>query len=124
MGRRTVDWAGRMAALSLLLMWLNSCHAQGFANGELERSLRPGVLFPYDGAGYSHRYNYDIGSVFYLNYDASRFAYLEYLDRLERQEQFGHRWPSSRFGQHAPSPPTASKAKGNAASRPMGISAN
>jgi hypothetical protein len=72
--------------------------AQGFGGGEIDRALRPGPYEPYDGAGFSHRYNYDHGPVFYFNYDASRLAYLDYLDRLDRQEHFGHLWPSRRFG--------------------------
>jgi hypothetical protein len=87
-----------VAALALLCILPLPCHAQGFGGGELERSLRPGPYTPYDGAGFSHRYNYEFGPIFYPGYNSSRWAYLEYLDRLERLEHFGHRWPSSRFG--------------------------
>ena len=78
-----------------LTPWLaRPVHAQSFGGGEFERAMRPGVYVPYDGAPFSHRYNYGIGPVFYFNGDAQRLWTLEYLDRVDRADRFGYRPPT------------------------------
>jgi hypothetical protein len=70
----------------------------GIGGGEEERSLRPGAQTPYDGMGRMYRINYDFRPAFYFHYDAHRLAYQDYLDRLDRQQSFGHGWHSSKQG--------------------------
>ena len=70
----------------------------GLGGGEIDRQYRPGVYVPYDGAGFMHRVNYEAGPALFLGYDGRRLAYLDYLDRLERQRCFGHLWPSAKCG--------------------------
>jgi hypothetical protein len=81
------------AAVASWLALAAPCRAQGIYGGEFERAMRPGAYVPYDGMPFSHRYGYEIGPVFYLNGNASRYTYLEYLDRLDRAERFGYRIP-------------------------------
>src|SRR5262249_33425143 len=54
-------------AACCLLALPRAGHAQAFGGGEYERALRPGAYVPYDGASFSHRYNYEYGPVLYLN---------------------------------------------------------
>jgi hypothetical protein len=63
-----------------------------------EQALRPGVYVPFDGAGFSHRYNYEIGGMYYFNYDYRQTYKLDYLDRIDRWERAGHTWPSAKKG--------------------------
>jgi hypothetical protein len=83
-----------VVALCLALCLARPVGAQAFGGGELERALRPGAYVPYDGAPFSHRYNYDVGPVLYFNGDAQRLWTLEYLDRVDRAERFGYRMPT------------------------------
>lgn len=87
---------------TLGLAWFLGLPALGFgqssAPDELHRQLSPGVTAPYGGANFMERYNYHPYQPLYLNWDSSRFYSLEYLDRLDRLEKFGHRWPSAKFG--------------------------
>jgi hypothetical protein len=83
-----------MAALGLWLVVVGPCRAQSIGGGEFERAMRPGPYVPYEGEPFSHRYGYDQGPVFYLNGDAGRMYYLEYLDRLDRAERFGYPPPA------------------------------
>jgi hypothetical protein len=88
-------------AAAVLVTWLASApnaQAQFFGSGDGYRALRPGANIPYDGAGYSHRYNYEAMPYFIGGYDSEQIRYLDYLDRLDRAEKFGHRWPSARKG--------------------------
>ncbi len=76
----------------------------GIGGGEAERALRPGTYVPYEGAPFSHRYNYEPGSFLYYGLNGRNLSYLEYLDRVDRAEKFGYRMPPDPFGH---TPPTA-----------------
>jgi hypothetical protein len=65
--------------------------------GEYERALRPGVYIPYDGAPFSHRYNYEVGPLLYFGVDSRQLIYLEYLDRVDRAQRFGYPIPPNPF---------------------------
>jgi hypothetical protein len=79
-----------------LLAWLaadNTASAQVFGFGPLElyNGSRPGVYVPFDGAGYSHRYNYLDVPFFYvgpvgMNADYARY-HLNLMIDLDRQER-------------------------------------
>ncbi len=97
MRKITLEMFAGLAGLGLVLALPCFCLAQGFSSEELERGVRPGASVPYDGAPFSQRYN-DFGPIFYHGFDANSFAYLEYLDRLDRQRKFGYLWPSSKCG--------------------------
>jgi hypothetical protein len=91
------------AALAFLagLATLSSAQAKGplgIGGGEIDRQYRPGPYTPYDGAGFMHRVNFEAGPALFFGYDGRRLAYLDYLDRLERQQCFGHLWPSAKCG--------------------------
>jgi hypothetical protein len=89
------------AVLAFLLIPTTSAHAGwpiGVSSAELERYYRPGAYVPYDGAGLMQRYNFDQGGAIFFGYDGRRLAYFDYLDRLERQQHFGHLWPSRKRG--------------------------
>jgi hypothetical protein len=81
-------------AACCLLALPRAGHAQAFGGGEYERALRPGAYVPYDGASFSHRYNYEYGPVLYLNQGPRTLYYLDYLDRVDRAERFGYRMPN------------------------------
>lgn len=90
------------AALCLFLT-AASARAQTFFGGEFERSLKPGASVPYDGAPFSHRYNYSTDTLFfYPTLDSRNLMYLEYLDRLDRAEKFGYATPRDPFSREAP----------------------
>ncbi|HMO34708.1 MAG TPA: hypothetical protein PKA06_01570 [Gemmatales bacterium] len=72
--------------------------AQGSGPDEVSRQVLPGNVGPYMNASPHERYHYGNIQPLYLNFGASSFYDLEYLDRLDRQEKFGHRWPSARLG--------------------------
>lgn len=73
----------------------------GFAGGEAERGLRPGVYYPpYDGAPFSHRYHYGTGSALFFGADPGYLTYMDYLDRYDRAVKFGYRIPPDPFRQH------------------------
>jgi hypothetical protein len=82
------------AALGLSLALPPSAQAQAIYGGEFERARSNGTTVPYDGAPWSHRYNYATGSFFYLGPNARQLWYLEYLDRQDRAERFGYRPPT------------------------------
>lgn len=73
--------------------------AQGFWGGELARGSQPGASVPYDGAPWTHRYNYDVGQpLLYLNGTSGRNQfYLDYYDRYERAYKFGYKEPIDPF---------------------------
>jgi hypothetical protein len=87
-----------LLGMALCMTVTETSLAQGFGNGELQRAIRPGAYVPYDNAPYSHRYYFDQGYQFFPHYDSANFAYQEYLDRLDRQQNFGHLWPSAKYG--------------------------
>lgn len=72
-------------------------YAQSTGVDEVTRQALRGNVGPYEGASYFERYHY--GNIQPLGMWNSRSFYdLEYLDRLDRQEKFGHRWPSAKYG--------------------------
>lgn len=80
---------GLFTAVLLALVCARAAHAQG-ANHDIGRSFRPGPYIPYDGAPFSHRYNQPSIPYLYLNNTPQEMAVLDYLDRLDRAEKFGH----------------------------------
>ncbi|MCI0460020.1 MAG: hypothetical protein L0Z62_23965 [Gemmataceae bacterium] len=84
-------------ALSLWALTAAPANAQVFSSGEIERGLRPGPSIPYDGAGFSHRYNYRTEGILYLNGSSRPLHILDYYDRLDRAERFGYRLPPDPF---------------------------
>lgn len=81
------------AALGCLLALPAVGNAQGFWSSDLDRGFRPGASARYDGAPFSHRYNYYTGPVFYPGMDAQSLWNVYYLDRLDRAERFGYQPP-------------------------------
>ena len=43
--------------------WTTRASAQAFYGGEFERARSNGTTVPYDGAPWSHRYNYSTGAL-------------------------------------------------------------
>jgi len=84
------------------LVWLLYCPLPTFAQGtgvdELQRQLGPAVTTPYLGANLMERYNYHPYTPLYLNWNSRQFYTQEYLDRMDRLEKFGDRWPSAKYG--------------------------
>lgn len=78
-------------------LWLDltpHAQAQGFLGRETIRQLQPGVPITHDGMSYAQRYHYGAGIQTFFPYcDYGRYRYIEYLDRLDRSEKFGHRLP-------------------------------
>lgn len=71
--------------------------AQSTGVDEITRQALPGNVGPYQGASYFERYHY--GNIQPLGlWNSKSFYDLEYLDRLDRQEKFGHKWPSAKYG--------------------------
>lgn len=84
--------------VGLLLLTPLFANAQGSGPDEVSRQVIPGTLNPYMGASPFERYNYGNIQPLYLNFNARSFSDLEYLDRMDRQEKFGHKWPSAKYG--------------------------
>jgi hypothetical protein len=85
--------------LALLLALPLASYAQGTGADEVTRQVLPGNVGPYMGAAPHERYHYGNIQPLYLGGWNSRSFYdAEYLDRLDRQEKFGHRWPSAKYG--------------------------
>jgi hypothetical protein len=90
-----------IAIVGLLLLTPALTLAQGTGPDEITRQVLPGNVGPYQGASSHERYHY--GSIqpfpMFMNARSAHSFYdLEYLDRLDRQEKFGHRWPSAKYG--------------------------
>jgi len=84
--------------VSALLLTPVLSYAQGSGPDEVTRQVLPGNVGPYMGASPHERYHYGNIQPLYLNFDSRTFYDLEYLDRLDRQEKFGHKWPSAKYG--------------------------
>ena len=83
---------------ALFLAGSSFASAQSISSGEIERGLRYGATTPYDGAPFSHRYNYGIGAGnLYFNGNSSNLRYLDYLDKADRADKFGYRMPADPF---------------------------
>jgi hypothetical protein len=89
-----------MSRISMMLglAWIVCGPQAGFGQDELHRQLGPGVVAPYYGANLMERYNYYPYAPLYLNWDSQRFHSLVYMDRMDRLEKFGDRWPSAKYG--------------------------
>jgi hypothetical protein len=70
--------------------------------GGADRGVEVGAVVPYGGAPFSHRYNYGTAVDFVPDWPADKFAYLEYLDRVERAEKFGYPIPPNPFARPTP----------------------
>jgi hypothetical protein len=89
--------ASTLIAVTLFLALPLAGHAQSTGVDEITRQALRGNVGPYEGASYFERYHY--GNIQPLGIWSSRSFYdLEYLDRLDRQEKFGSRWPSAKYG--------------------------
>jgi hypothetical protein len=83
--------------LSILGGWLaaagqTSADTLSLWGADAGRAARPGAYVPYDGAPFSHRYNYPEPSLFLWGSYGRNFYLLEQLDRQERFEKFGTRY--------------------------------
>ena len=91
------------AALAAAFLVSSSAHAQSISSQDIERGLNPNGgasrWIPYDGAPYSHRYNYNLGAgIVYFNDAPGRIAYLDYLDKVDRAQKFGYPMPRPPYG--------------------------
>ena len=101
MTRATLTMLLSGAALACALLSPSPTQAQwpiGLGGGEIDRQFRPGAYVSYDGAGFMHRVNYEVGPALFLGYDGRLLAHLNYLDQLDRQQCLGHLWPSAKRG--------------------------
>ena len=86
-----------LVSLTFVLLAPLGSYAQSTGVDEVTRQALRGNVGPYEGASPFERYHY--GNIQPLGPWNSRSFYdLEYLDRLDRQEKFGHRWPSAKYG--------------------------
>jgi hypothetical protein len=93
-------------ALAATLVWwfvsAGESRAQGvtIAWPEYDKQLLPGAVVPYQQEPFSLRYGYYAGPAFYLTFGryASKWDYVEYIDRVERAERFGYRIPAPPCG--------------------------
>ena len=88
-----------LCAITLVFCANQFSQAQVITNAEINRGLG---LFPgsraFDGEPFTARYSYSLNSAnIYLNGDARRLAYLDYLDRADRAEKFGYPIPIDPF---------------------------
>lgn len=91
--RSSILWTvGILVALPTL------SQAQGIGSDEVTRQVLRGNVGPYQGASYHERYHYGSIQPIYGVWNSRSFYDLEYLDRIDRQEKFGHRWPSAKYG--------------------------
>jgi hypothetical protein len=67
-------------------------HAQRPWGADAGRAARPGAYVPYDGAPFSHRYNYPDDPLFLWGGYGRNWWYQYELDREERFEKFGTRY--------------------------------
>ena len=63
---------------------------------ELDRALAPGAIISYQQNPFTERYSYYAGPTLSITFGrcASKFDYVEYIDRVERAEKFGYRIPA------------------------------
>lgn len=83
-----------LATASLAFAWFLPTTAAAQFWGVDYGAARPGAYIPYDGTGFSHRYNYGVSGPFSPNYGALNGPYAgnysRYLDtmvRLDREER-------------------------------------
>lgn len=92
-----------MLITSVVLATASSAWAQGITSAEIDRALRYPATEAYDGAPFSHRYNYATGAFIYLNGISGRtMGALDYYDRLARAHKFGYPEPPCPFPPAAP----------------------
>lgn len=87
-----------LLSVAFLLALPLAGYAQGIGSDEITRQANRGNVGPYEGASYYERYHYGNIQPLYLNWNSRQFYEQEYLDRLDRQEKFGSRWPSAKYG--------------------------
>lgn len=87
-----------LLSVAFLLAVPLASYAQGIGSDEITRQANRGNVGPYEGASYYERYHYGNIQPLYLNWNSRQFYEMEYLDRLDRQEKFGSRWPSAKYG--------------------------
>lgn len=87
-------------ALVVLSLFTSYSTAQDAFNDEAQRAIRPGPYIPYGGANPVDRYRQNMyaSPIWFGGYDSSEFATQRMLDRLDRQEKFGHMWKSAEKG--------------------------
>jgi hypothetical protein len=81
-----------LSAVAVVALWWSSsdfARAQDM-RGDIYTPLRPGPYTPYDGAPFSHRYNYPSPPYLFLTTTPDKLAILDAIDREERAEKFGH----------------------------------
>jgi hypothetical protein len=90
---------------AVLTWWLvpaGDCRAQGISLSwqEYDKAILPGAVVPYQQEPFAHRYQYYAGPAWYLSIGErpSKWAYLDYIDRVERAEKFGYRIPAPPCG--------------------------
>jgi len=87
-----------LLSVAFLLALPLASYAQGIGSDEITRQANRGNVGPYEGASYYERYHYGNIQPLYLSWNSRQFYEMEYLDRLDRQEKFGSRWPSAKYG--------------------------
>lgn len=87
-----------LLSVTFLLAMPLAASAQGIGSDEITRQANRGNVGPYEGASYYERYHYGNIQPLYAFWNSRQFYDMEYLDRLDRQEKFGSRWPSAKYG--------------------------
>ncbi len=87
-----------LLSVAFLLAIPLASYAQGIGSDEITRQANRGNVGPYEGASYYERYHYGNIQPLYAFWNSRQFYDMEYLDRLDRQEKFGSRWPSAKYG--------------------------
>jgi hypothetical protein len=90
--------AATLYTLAFVLALPLASYAQGTGPDEITRQAYRGNVGPWEGASYHERYHYGAVQPLYGIWNSRNFYDLEYLDRLDRLEKFGHRWPSAKYG--------------------------
>ena len=95
----------KLVAAATLAWWFvtpGESRAQGISivSPDIDRALAPGAVVPYQQDPFSHRYSYNSGPTLSITFGrcASKFDYVEYIDRVERAEKFGYRIPAPPLG--------------------------
>lgn len=91
-------------ALAFLAGAAQLARAQVITSGTIERGLSFSGPISNGYVPFSERYFYGTGPYIYINGDAQRLRYLDYLDRVERAEKFGYAMPADPF--QAPAEPS------------------
>jgi hypothetical protein len=90
--RRLPTPAAAAAVLFASLAFTSGAHAQANWGDDAGRAVRPGAYVPYDGAPFSHRYNYYDFPYYFPGMSVRQFWIQYDLDRQDRFERFGTRY--------------------------------